>query len=191
MISINHTWISICACVFAYIAHEQVSDAGIDAMAKAGVVGVLLPTTAYILRLHPPPARKMIESGGSGTACCNGLIWLDVDPRCMCIRCHRSVRERLQPERPLPIYAARDESGLRAAANDDERSARCRYHQCCRYHSHVSHVDHVSQALPFSLRSPLLRLDLVSCVRAWNQRHSIDPIRMAHWSLGSKGTSWC
>ena len=42
---------------------ENVSDTGIDAMAQAGVVGVLLPTTAYILRLHPPPARKMIEKG--------------------------------------------------------------------------------------------------------------------------------
>ena len=36
---------------------------GIEAMAQAGVVGVLLPTTAYILRLHPPPARRMIEKG--------------------------------------------------------------------------------------------------------------------------------
>ena len=42
---------------------ENVSEAGIEAMAQAGVVGVLLPTTAYILRLHPPPARRMIEKG--------------------------------------------------------------------------------------------------------------------------------
>ena len=42
---------------------ENVSEAEIEAMAQAGVVGVLLPTTAYILRLHPPPARKMIEKG--------------------------------------------------------------------------------------------------------------------------------
>lgn len=42
---------------------EHVSDTGIQAMAEAGVVGVLLPTTAYILRLEPPPARKMIERG--------------------------------------------------------------------------------------------------------------------------------
>ncbi|MCG8625684.1 MAG: hypothetical protein MJE68_27255 [Proteobacteria bacterium] len=42
---------------------ENVSEAGIEAMAQAGVVGILLPTTAYILRLHPPPARKMIEKG--------------------------------------------------------------------------------------------------------------------------------
>ena len=42
---------------------ENVSEAGKEAMAQAGVVGVLLPTTAYILRLHPPPARRMIEKG--------------------------------------------------------------------------------------------------------------------------------
>ena len=35
----------------------------VKSMAQAGVVGVLLPTTAYILRLHPPPARKMVEKG--------------------------------------------------------------------------------------------------------------------------------
>lgn len=42
---------------------ERVSEEGMRAMAAAGVVGVLLPTTAYILRLDPPPARRMIELG--------------------------------------------------------------------------------------------------------------------------------
>ena len=32
-------------------------------MAQAGVVAVLLPTTAYILRLKKPPARDMIKKG--------------------------------------------------------------------------------------------------------------------------------
>lgn len=32
-------------------------------MAEAHSVAVLLPTTAYILRLHPPPARSLIEAG--------------------------------------------------------------------------------------------------------------------------------
>ncbi|KAK3101029.1 hypothetical protein FSP39_000365 [Pinctada imbricata] len=46
------------------ISHlEEISDSGIDAMTKVGSVGVVLPTTAYILRLTPPPVRKMIESG--------------------------------------------------------------------------------------------------------------------------------
>ena len=46
------------------ISHlEEVSDEGITAMAKSGTVGVLLPTTAYNLRLTPPPARAMIEGG--------------------------------------------------------------------------------------------------------------------------------
>jgi len=46
------------------ISHlERVSDAGIAAMAKRPTFAVLLPTTAYILRLEHPPARKMIEAG--------------------------------------------------------------------------------------------------------------------------------
>ena len=46
------------------ISHlEEVSDEGIAAIAAAGVVAVLLPTTAYVLRLKLPPARKMINEG--------------------------------------------------------------------------------------------------------------------------------
>ena len=32
-------------------------------MAENDVSGVVLPTTAYILKLVPPPARKMIDAG--------------------------------------------------------------------------------------------------------------------------------
>ena len=32
-------------------------------MSEKKVAAVLLPTTAYILRLQPPPARKMIDQG--------------------------------------------------------------------------------------------------------------------------------
>ncbi|XP_062611557.1 probable imidazolonepropionase [Saccostrea cucullata] len=46
------------------ISHlEEISDKGIAAMASSGSVGVVLPTTAYILRLKPPPVRKMIQAG--------------------------------------------------------------------------------------------------------------------------------
>lgn len=46
------------------ISHlEEVSEEGVAAMTKAGTVGVLLPTTAYNLRLTPPPARAMINRG--------------------------------------------------------------------------------------------------------------------------------
>eukprot|EP00026_Physarum_polycephalum_P001392 Phypoly_transcript_01393.p1 GENE.Phypoly_transcript_01393~~Phypoly_transcript_01393.p1 ORF type:complete len:426 (+),score=73.98 Phypoly_transcript_01393:1967-3244(+) len=45
------------------ISHlEKVSDEGIKQMAKKPTFAVLLPTTAYILRLEPPPARKLIEN---------------------------------------------------------------------------------------------------------------------------------
>ena len=42
---------------------EEVSHEGIKAMATAGTIAILLPTTAYILRLKQPPARQMIEEG--------------------------------------------------------------------------------------------------------------------------------
>ena len=42
---------------------ERVSNGEIEAMAQAGVVAVLLPTTAYQLRLDPPPARTLIKKG--------------------------------------------------------------------------------------------------------------------------------
>ncbi|KAG9391201.1 Imidazolonepropionase [Carpediemonas membranifera] len=42
---------------------ECVSDGGIKAMAMSGTVAVLLPSTAYILRIEQPPARKLIDSG--------------------------------------------------------------------------------------------------------------------------------
>ncbi|TKR58021.1 hypothetical protein L596_030649 [Steinernema carpocapsae] len=42
---------------------EEISPAGIAAMAKSKSVGVLLPTTCYMLRLKAPPARDMIDQG--------------------------------------------------------------------------------------------------------------------------------
>jgi imidazolonepropionase len=45
------------------ISHlEEVSKKGIEAMAMSGTVAVLLPTTAYIMHLRPPPARQLIEA---------------------------------------------------------------------------------------------------------------------------------
>ncbi|XP_061770129.1 probable imidazolonepropionase [Nerophis ophidion] len=46
------------------ISHlEEVTDEGIAAMARAGTAAVLLPTTAYILRLPQPPARSLLGAG--------------------------------------------------------------------------------------------------------------------------------
>ncbi|XP_048863083.1 probable imidazolonepropionase isoform X1 [Brienomyrus brachyistius] len=46
------------------ISHlEEVTDEGIAAMAKAKTAAVLLPTTAYILRLPQPRARDMLDAG--------------------------------------------------------------------------------------------------------------------------------
>ncbi|XP_074125751.1 putative imidazolonepropionase [Sminthopsis crassicaudata] len=46
------------------ISHlEEISDAGIAAMATGKCSAVLLPTTAYMLRLNQPRARKMLDEG--------------------------------------------------------------------------------------------------------------------------------
>ncbi|KAM8978752.1 probable imidazolonepropionase isoform X1 [Sarcophilus harrisii] len=46
------------------ISHlEEISDAGIAAMATGKCSAVLLPTTAYMLRLKQPQARKMLDEG--------------------------------------------------------------------------------------------------------------------------------
>ncbi|XP_061839651.1 probable imidazolonepropionase [Nerophis lumbriciformis] len=46
------------------ISHlEEVTDEGIATMAQAETAAVLLPTTAYILRLPQPRARAMLEAG--------------------------------------------------------------------------------------------------------------------------------
>ncbi|KAM4748144.1 putative imidazolonepropionase isoform 2-T2 [Rhinophrynus dorsalis] len=42
---------------------EEISDEGINALANAKCSAVLLPTTAYILRLKQPRARDMLHSG--------------------------------------------------------------------------------------------------------------------------------
>ncbi|KAI1732515.1 amidohydrolase family domain-containing protein [Ditylenchus destructor] len=48
----------------AAVSHlEEISEQGIHDLSKSGTVAVLLPTTAYVLRLKPPPARKMIDAG--------------------------------------------------------------------------------------------------------------------------------
>jgi len=45
------------------ISHlEKIDDIGIHAMSKKPIVAVLLPNTAYVLRLEYPPARKLIEN---------------------------------------------------------------------------------------------------------------------------------
>jgi imidazolonepropionase len=41
---------------------EMISDNGIKQMAEKEICAVLLPTTAYVLRIEYPPARKLIEN---------------------------------------------------------------------------------------------------------------------------------
>lgn len=46
------------------ISHlEEISEIGMDAMARESCVAVILPTTAYFLRLKAPPVRELINRG--------------------------------------------------------------------------------------------------------------------------------
>ena len=58
---------------------EEISDKGIEMMAVSSTVGVVLPTTAYILKLKPPPVRKMIEHG------CALALGSDFNPNAFCL----------------------------------------------------------------------------------------------------------
>lgn len=42
---------------------EQVDEEGMKLMAQDNIFAVLLPTTAYVLRIPPPPARALIDAG--------------------------------------------------------------------------------------------------------------------------------
>ena len=58
---------------------EEISDKGIEMMAASSTIGVVLPTTAYILKLKPPPVRKMIECG------CALALGSDFNPNAFCL----------------------------------------------------------------------------------------------------------
>jgi len=46
------------------ISHlEHIDEEGIKVMAERSIYAVLLPTTVYVLRIAPPPARALIDAG--------------------------------------------------------------------------------------------------------------------------------
>jgi imidazolonepropionase len=79
---------------------EHVTPEGIVAMAKRPTFGVLLPSTAYVLRIKPPPARAMIAGGvpiALGSDFCPNAHSLSM-PFTMnlaCVLMHMTVNEAL------------------------------------------------------------------------------------------------
>ncbi|CAF0868479.1 unnamed protein product [Brachionus calyciflorus] len=57
---------------------EEISDSEIELMSKSETVGILLPTTAIIMQLKRPPARKMLNSG------CIIALGSDFNPNAYC-----------------------------------------------------------------------------------------------------------
>jgi len=79
---------------------ERVTDKAIHEMAKNGCVGIILPTTAYMLRLEAPPVRKMIEAGvpialGSDFNPNAFCLAMPMVMHLACILCHMSLEESL------------------------------------------------------------------------------------------------
>ena len=58
---------------------EEISSAGVAGLARAGSVAVILPTTAYILRLPAPPVRQMLQAG------CIVALGTDFNPNAYCL----------------------------------------------------------------------------------------------------------
>ncbi|XP_068573285.1 probable imidazolonepropionase isoform X1 [Cebidichthys violaceus] len=95
------------------ISHlEEVTDEGIAAMAAARTAAVLLPTTAYILRLPQPRARDMLEAGvivalGSdfnpNAYCCSMPIVMHL----ACVNMKMSMSEALAAATINAAYALR------------------------------------------------------------------------------------
>ncbi|XP_054621567.1 probable imidazolonepropionase isoform X2 [Dunckerocampus dactyliophorus] len=110
------------------ISHlEEVTDEGIAAMAKAETAAVLLPTTAYILRLPQPRARAMLEAGvvvalGSdfnpNAYCCSMPIVMHL----ACVNMRMSMSEALAAATINAAYAlgrSRSHGSLEAGKNGD------------------------------------------------------------------------
>ena len=58
---------------------EEISERGIEMMAQHNTVAVILPTTAHILKLSPPPVRAMLDAG---VVVCLGT---DFNPNAYCL----------------------------------------------------------------------------------------------------------
>lgn len=57
---------------------EEISDNEIELLGKSETVGILLPTTAIIMQLKRPPARKMLNSS------CIMALGTDFNPNAFC-----------------------------------------------------------------------------------------------------------
>jgi imidazolonepropionase len=57
---------------------EEISESEIGLLGKSETVGILLPTTALIMQLKRPPARKMLDAG------CSVALGSDFNPNAYC-----------------------------------------------------------------------------------------------------------
>ena len=83
------------------ISHlERISDAGIQAMRTRPTVAVVLPTTAYLMRLQPPPVRRIIDAGvpvalGSDYNPNAHCLSMAATMNIACVLCHMTMPEAL------------------------------------------------------------------------------------------------
>jgi len=79
---------------------EKINPKGIAAMAKRPTVAVLLPTTAYLMRLAPPPARDLVAAGvpvalGSDYNPNAHCLAMGTVMNLACVLCHMTMEEAL------------------------------------------------------------------------------------------------
>jgi imidazolonepropionase len=89
---------------------ELVSPAGIEALAEAGTVAVLLPGAALTLRAPWPPARRMIDAGVTvalGTDCNPGTSMTESLPLMMTLGCTQMRMTVEEAWRAVTVNAAR------------------------------------------------------------------------------------
>ena len=79
---------------------EEISERGTKAIAESGTVAIVLPTTAYILRLQPPPVRAMLAAGvavalGSDFNPNAHCLAMPMVMHLACVLCRMSLEEAL------------------------------------------------------------------------------------------------
>jgi imidazolonepropionase len=68
----------LCALSVSHLEHVN-TQSGIKALASRPTFAVLLPTTAYLLRITPPPARSLIDG------CVPVALGSDFNPNAHCL----------------------------------------------------------------------------------------------------------
>jgi len=131
---------------------ECISSENVVALAESGVVATLLPGTAYTLRLPPPPARMIIDSGAVvalATDCNPGSNYSENMQHVLsqaCIMLHMSIEEAITAATLHGAHALRianRKGSLEPGKDADIVVYSVREFTDIVYHYGINHVDSV------------------------------------------------